>query len=112
MNLVENAMRQITVIELNQRLQQGDSPLLLDVREPHEFSYCRIEGSINLPMNQVPGRLAELDSQREIVTICHHGMRSAQVANFLIGKGFADVANLSGGVAAWAGLVDPSMPTY
>lgn len=105
-------MRQTTATELSQRLQQGEPPLLLDVREPHEFSYCRIPGSINIPMNQVPSRLGELDTQRETVVICHHGMRSAQVAHFLMDKGFAHIVNLTGGVAAWAGQVDPSMPTY
>ncbi len=106
-------MRQITATELSQCLRNGEaSPLLLDVREPHEFGYCHIQGSVNIPMGQISARLAELDPQRETVVICHHGMRSAQVANFLIGKGFANVINLAGGVAAWAGQVDASMPTY
>jgi len=106
-------MRQITATELSQKLQDAEPhPLLLDVREPHEFRHCRIAGSVNRPMNQVPAEIAQLDPQRETVVICHHGMRSAQVAQFLIGKGFANVINLSGGVAAWAAQVDPSMPTY
>ena len=112
MNGANHDMRQMTATELNQRLQQGEPlPLLLDVREPHEFQYCLIPGSINIPMHQVPTMFAELDAQRETVVICHHGMRSAQVAHFLSGKGF-NVVNLTGGVAAWAGQVDPSMPTY
>ncbi len=106
-------MRQITAPELDQRLRSGEAaPLLLDVREPHEFAYCRIPGSVNLPMGQVPTRLAELDPQRETVVICHHGMRSSQVAGFLDSRGFGDIINLVGGVAAWAGQVDPAMPTY
>ena len=106
-------MEQITAPELNQRLQDAEPhPLLLDVREPHEFSYCHIPGSVSLPMNQVPARFAELDPQRETVVICHHGMRSAQVAHFLTGKGYAQIINLVGGVAEWAALVDRSMPTY
>lgn len=106
-------MHQITATELNQRLLQGETrPLLLDVREPNEFSYCRIKGSVNLPMGQVFSGLAGLDPKRETVVICHHGMRSAQIANFLATNGFADVSNLVGGVAAWAAEVDPSMPTY
>jgi len=106
-------MRQITAPELDQRLRSGEAaPLLLDVREPHEFAYCRIPGSVNLSMGQVPARLAELDPQRETVVICHHGMRSSQVAGFLESQGFGDIINLVGGVAAWAGQVDPAMPTY
>lgn len=106
-------MRQITPTELDLRLHDGASqPLLLDVREPNEFSYCRIKGSVNLPMGRVLAGLAELDPKRETVVICHHGMRSAQVANFLATNGFENVSNLSGGVAAWARDVDPSMPTY
>jgi rhodanese-related sulfurtransferase len=105
-------MKTISVQELNQRLQSGETqPFLLDVREPHEFSYCHIAGSINLPM-QVPARLAELDPARETVVICHHGMRSGQVANFLISRGFTDISNLTGGVEAWAVQVDPAMPRY
>ena len=106
-------MQQITVKELAALLQQTDSPpLLLDVREPHEFKFCRIDGSVNIPMNRIFASLGELDPQREIVAICHHGMRSAQVANFLLSHGFEKVSNLKGGVAAWASEIDPSMPTY
>jgi rhodanese-related sulfurtransferase len=106
-------MQEITAVELNQRLQAGEPlPLLLDVREPHEFRYCRIEGSVNMPMNQVFSGHASLDPQRETVVICHHGMRSAQVASFLISHGYSNIANLTGGVAAWARQVDSSMPTY
>lgn len=106
-------MKQTSPTELNQRLQSGEpAPLLLDVREPHEFKHCHIAGSVNLPMAQVFANIAQLDPQRETVVICHHGMRSAQIANFLISHGFTGVSNLTGGVAAWAGQVDPSMPTY
>jgi len=106
-------MQQITAAELSQRLQSGENrPLLLDVREPNEFSFCHIEGSVNLPMAKVFAEISELNPQQETVVICHHGMRSAQIANFLITNGFSKVSNLSGGVAAWASQVDPSMPTY
>jgi rhodanese-related sulfurtransferase len=108
-------MRQMTATELHHRLQQAEAlPLLLDVREPHEFSYCRIPGSINIPMGHILAGPIQLDPQRETVVICHRGIRSAQIANFLLANGFADenVVNLAGGVAAWAGQVDASMPTY
>ena len=106
-------MRHLTPTELAQRLlQAGDKPLLLDVREPHEFRYCHIEGSRSMPMGDVFQRLEELNPEQETVVICHHGIRSAQIANFLISHGFGKVSNLRGGVAAWADEVDREMPTY
>ncbi len=106
-------MQQMTAVELNQRLQSGmPPPLLLDVREPHEFRHCRIEGSVNMPMNQVVSDYSKLDPHRETVVICHHGIRSLQIANFLLNHGFLEIANLTGGVAAWASQVDRSMATY
>lgn len=107
-------MRQMTANELADRLAdpQRDKPVLLDVREPAEFDICRIEGSQLMPMATVPSRLPDLDPDAEIVVICHHGGRSAQVCMFLERQGFARVVNLAGGVAAWAAQVDPSMPRY
>jgi len=106
-------MRSISAVQLAQRLLQEDTrPLLLDVREPHEFRYCHIEGSVNIPMGRVFLSLGELQPAAETVVICHHGLRSAQVANFLEAHGFTGIYNLDGGVAAWAANVDPSMPTY
>jgi rhodanese-related sulfurtransferase len=99
--------------DLAARLRDGDEPLLLlDVREPWEFGVCRIEGSRSLPMRQIPAALGELDRDRELVVICHHGIRSQQVALYLDHQGFRNVINLQGGVAAWARDVDPAMPTY
>lgn len=105
-------MQQITPTQLAQELEAGDKPLLLDVREQWEFDHCRIEGSRLMPMQTVPLRLDELDPDMRIVCICHHGARSMQVGLFLESRGFANVVNLSGGVAAWARSVDPAMPTY
>lgn len=106
-------MKQLTAPELHAHLQStGLKPLLLDVREPQEFAYCHIEGSLHIPMNDVPARIGELDPEREIVCICHHGMRSASVAGFLERQGFRNVVNLSGGIDAWAVRVDPEMPRY
>ena len=89
-----------------------NAPLLLDVREPQEFEYCRIEGSVLIPMGQVPARQGELKPGREVVVICHHGIRSMQVARFLEHAGFASVYNLHGGVDAWSREVDAGMPKY
>lgn len=87
-------------------------PLLLDVREPWELAICRIPGSELLPMRQVPANVGQFDPDRPVVVICHHGIRSQQVARFLEQKGLKRVINLRGGVAAWASDIDPEMPTY
>lgn len=107
-------MMQITPTELAARLKDGSSPapVLLDVREPSEFNYCAIPGSITMPMATVPARQQELEPDAEIVVICHHGGRSMQVAMFLERQGFSRLLNLAGGVDQWAAQVDPSMPQY
>ena len=87
-------------------------PQLLDVREPWEQQICHVAGSRLLSMRALPAQLGELDPQRPLVCICHHGGRSAHVAMWLARQGFADVYNLSGGVDAWARQVDPKMATY
>ena len=106
-------MRHLTAPELAAQLAASATPpLLLDVREPHEFAYCRIAGSINLPLNSLPARLAEINPSREIIVICHHGIRSHMAAQFLLDQGYANVVNLTGGVASWAEQVEPEMPRY
>src|SRR4051812_47632600 len=107
-------MKHITAPELAARLADPSSGklVLLDVREPWEYETCHIEGAQPMPMQSVPARQEELDPEASIVCICHHGMRSAQVAAFLERSGFTDVTNLTGGMHAWAQQVDPAMPTY
>jgi rhodanese-related sulfurtransferase len=103
----------MSVHELRSRLSDGSQPpLLLDVREPWEANICGIEGSKLLPMHRIVAALPELDPERETVVICHHGIRSRQVAYYLEGQGFSRVINLRGGVAAWAQQVDPTMAVY
>jgi rhodanese-related sulfurtransferase len=87
-------------------------PLVLDVREPWEVALCRIEGSVHVPMREIPARLAQIDPQRPVVCVCHHGGRSTQVALFLEHHGVRETFNLTGGIDAWARQVDPSCPTY
>jgi rhodanese-related sulfurtransferase len=87
-------------------------PTLLDVREPWEYELCRLAGSLLMPMHTVPARVGELDRAAEIVVICHHGVRSQQVAMFLERHGFDAIYNLSGGVDAWADEVEPTMCKY
>ena len=106
-------MRELSAVGLRNHLAEPDSdPILLDVREPWEFRICQIEGSQLIPMGQLPAALKALDPNRETVVICHHGVRSRQVAMYLDYQGFTNVINLAGGVDAWARDVDHQMPTY
>ncbi len=105
-------MERLTPVEMKARIDSGSTPLLLDVREPWEYGTCRIEGSRHIPMNRIPAEAATLDPRADIVVICHHGMRSLQVAAWLERAGFARVANLDGGIDAWSCDVDPTVPRY
>lgn len=102
---------QITVEELKHRLDLGDRPFLLDVREPYEYKICNLNGYL-IPLQQLPKRLQELDPNKEIVVHCHTGSRSQKAVEFLYEAGFESAKNLVGGVEAWARKIDPSMPRY
>lgn len=90
--------------------------VVLDVREPHELQLARVREDgfalVCIPMGVIPPRLHELDPQQPIACLCHHGGRSMQVANFLHSRGFAHVANIAGGIDAWATEVDPGLARY
>ena len=105
-------MKHILPAELQARMVAGEKLQLVDVRELWEFNTARIGGSVLIPMGEVAARVAELDSDADIIVICHHGGRSMQVAAFLEREGFSRVHNLTGGVDAWARTIDPSIPTY
>jgi rhodanese-related sulfurtransferase len=106
-------MQHYSARELHDYLQTAKTlPILLDVREPWEYEKCRIDNSELIPMRQVPNALNRLDPDKEIVVICHHGIRSRMVASFLEQQGYSNVINLTGGLAAWAKEVDPAMETY
>lgn len=101
----------MNALELAQHLTTA-CPTLLDVREPWEFDICQLERSINIPMSQIPQRQSELDMDRQIVVICHHGVRSLQVIRYLQQFDFAELINLDGGLDAWARQVDRDMAVY
>jgi len=107
-------MQQIRAAELATWLAdpQRPAPLLLDVRESWEIELCQIPGTHHLPMHLIPTQLEALDGTPEIVVICHHGVRSMQVALFLERQGFDGIYNLSGGIEAWANDIDPAMRRY
>ena len=107
-------MQNLTAPELAAWLADASrpAPVLLDVREPWEIQTASIAGAVSIPMRDIPARSEELDDEAQIVCICHHGARSAQVAMFLESRGHANVFNLQGGIDAWSRQVDPSVPTY
>jgi sulfur-carrier protein adenylyltransferase/sulfurtransferase len=108
---VETGVPEIQVEELKRRLDAKEDVFVLDVREPHEYQICNIGGHL-IPLNDLPKRVNELDSSREIVVHCKMGGRSAKAVEFLRQAGFAKVHNLSGGITAWADRVDPKVPKY
>lgn len=115
-------MQLITPARLDDWLRQHTAtdgqalPVVLDVREPWELQTASVVPQgfelVHMPMRGIPQRLNELDPQRPIACLCHHGARSAQVANFLLNQGFAQVANIQGGIDAWSRERDPSVPLY
>ncbi len=103
---------EITTAELAVGIGASQPPLLLDVREHWETEIAVLPGSQVIPLGELPGRLAEVPTDREIVTVCHHGMRSETARALLVRAGFARVRSLAGGVDAWARERDPAMRRY
>ncbi|MGH9771959.1 MAG: molybdopterin-synthase adenylyltransferase MoeB [Candidatus Acidiferrales bacterium] len=109
---IDMSVPEITPVELKRLMDDKKMPVLIDVREPHEFEICRIPGSTLIPLGEVPSRMNELNSADEIVVHCRSGARSAQAVNFLMKAGFRKIRNLQGGILAWSDQVDPSVPKY
>ena len=103
---------EITVDELKRRLDRGQPLAILDVREPWECDICAIDGSIFIPLNRLPGDFQKLPKDRPLVVLCHHGMRSRMAVDWLRANGVEQVANLTGGIDAWARQVDRQMKVY
>ncbi|TAF08076.1 MAG: rhodanese-related sulfurtransferase [Nostocales cyanobacterium] len=111
------SFREINVQQLAQRLAQGDPELqLIDVREPQELALSQINGFVNLPLSEYEQWNREIskrfDPHAETLVLCHHGMRSAEMCQWLVAQGFTNVKNITGGIAAYSILVDPSVPQY
>jgi rhodanese-related sulfurtransferase len=110
---VSKELREITTCECKAYLDTAtEKPLLLDVREPWEHNIVHLEGALLIPMRQIPATVDALDPGRETIVICHHGIRSRQVARYLETIGFTNVVNLRGGMDAWAKNTDTSLPSY
>lgn len=105
-------MQEITVDELARWRGEGKNFVLLDVREPYELEMASIEGATSIPMSEIVQRVSELDRDAEIAVLCHHGGRSARVAQFLAAQGFSRVYNVDGGINEYSLQIDPLIPTY
>src|SRR6476660_3506761 len=103
---------EITAVELKKKLDAGETPLIVDVREPNEYQINRIAGSTLIPLGELPRRYQELPRDREIIPQCKMGGRSAKAMDFLKSVGFTNVKNLKGGILDWIDKVDPSQPKY
>ena len=103
---------QLSAKQLKTKLDKQENLSLLDVREPFEFEYTHIAGSQLIPMNQIPQRLQEINTSKDCIIICHHGIRSQQVADYLVHSGFCGIYNLAGGIEAYASQCDDTILRY
>ena len=97
------------------RLVKGDEAVLIDVREPEEYATARIDGARLIPMQTVPAeleKLSELAQESRLVIVCHHGIRSLQVASWLRGQGLQNCYSMAGGIDRWSQEIDPTVPRY
>jgi len=108
---VSNGVPEISVEELKRRLDARDDLFILDVREPHEYQICNLNGHL-IPLNDLPKRMNELDPEKEMIVHCRSGGRSARAVEFLRQAGFDKAKNLTGGILAWSDRVDPKVPKY
>ncbi len=106
---------EVTPQEVKRRLDSGEAVVLVDVREPAEYAITRIEGSTLIPMNTVPAQLSTIEGLADgatLVAICHHGMRSLNVAAWLQGQGIPNCISMMGGIDRWSLEIDPAVPRY
>ena len=109
---VSAAAGDITVHELSARFERGETPFVLDVREPHEWEICHLRGAKHIPLRELGKRVDEVPRDRVVVVYCKLGGRSAQAAVLLRQAGRQRVMSLQGGIRAWSENVDATMPTY
>jgi Rhodanese-related sulfurtransferase len=103
----------ITATELKQKLDAKDDFQLIDVRQPNEFEFAKIEGATLIPLGEIVARMNELDPEREAIIQCKMGGRSAKAIELLLQAGYkGKLRNLRGGITAWSNDVDPKVPKY
>jgi len=103
---------QISPQEVKRQREEGATFIILDVREPWEFQMAHIPDSILIPLGQLQARMGELEAGKEIITLCHHGIRSQSALEILRQSGRKVVKNLSGGIDAYSRLADQGIPRY
>ncbi len=103
---------EVTPREVSASIERGDKFLFVDVREKWEYEAAHIEGSVLIPLQEVPGHLERLASAGEIVLFCHHGVRSRDAAAWLRAKGVSGARSMAGGIDRWATEVDPLVARY
>ncbi len=102
----------IAVEDLAARLTEAPATPVIDVREPWEYAICALDGSANIPLGELTGRLAEIPRDQPVYVLCHHGGRSAQAVRWLRSQGVAGAINIAGGIDRWAVAVAPGMARY
>lgn len=105
-------IQEINSIDAAAMRNQSPQALFLDVREAPELAICYIEGALHIAMSELTSQLAAIPKDRPVIVLCHHGMRSRQVIQFLQSQGYDNLLNLKGGIHAWAQEVDPEMNSY
>ena len=103
---------EIDTLTLKERLDSPNPPVVLDVREPWEVEIASVDGAVNIPLGELPGRVGELSRDKPLAIMCHHGGRSAQATAWLRNQGFDLATNVAGGIDAWARTVDPTLSRY
>jgi rhodanese-related sulfurtransferase len=98
--------------EVRQMFARGEEFLLVDVREPWEYDTARIEGSMLVPLREIPGNVARLAGAERLVLYCHHGIRSLDAAAWLRSQGISGARSMAGGIDRWSIEVDPNVPRY
>jgi len=110
----DSDVQELTVTELNERLETGNAPILVDVREYYEADIADLPevGQLRIPMAELTERFEEIEKGSEVVLYCRSGARSDRAARFLMRQGYDQVVNLKGGILAWGSEVDPDIPAY
>ena len=98
--------------EVYKKIEAGEELQIIDVREPFELEICQVENALHIPMQQVPNQMSKIPQDKTLVVMCHHGVRSMRVVNFLKAQGVSNIYNMDGGIDRWAIEIDRNMNKY